>query len=87
MRDLVYLASTPDEFSRQVGLALEENDSVRRNRRREVARRESWASRADVITEALNTLVPFSPAPETSRQGTKEEPFEALPRRAILAQY
>ena len=45
MGDLVYLASTPDDFARQVGLALEENDPARRIRRREVARRESWAAR------------------------------------------
>jgi glycosyltransferase involved in cell wall biosynthesis len=45
-RDLVYLASTPAEFSQAVRTALAEDDPGKRETRREVARKSSWAERA-----------------------------------------
>ena len=52
MGDLVYLGSTPAEFARQVTRALEEDDPARRERRRQIALRESWTARAqDISTE------------------------------------
>ena len=53
MGDLVYVGATPDEFARQVGCALEENDPARQARRREVAQRESWSARAREIQSAF----------------------------------
>ncbi len=56
MGDLVYLASTPTEFSRQVGHALAENDPSRRIRRREIALLESWDARARDISDTFQWL-------------------------------
>jgi glycosyltransferase involved in cell wall biosynthesis len=53
MGDLVYVGATPEEFARQVGRALEENDPERQATRREIARRESWDARARDIEAAF----------------------------------
>ncbi|HWB97233.1 MAG TPA: glycosyltransferase [Bryobacteraceae bacterium] len=50
--DLVYVASSAAGFAMQVSHALAEQDPERRARRREVARRESWAARAEAIARA-----------------------------------
>jgi glycosyltransferase involved in cell wall biosynthesis len=54
--DLVYLASTGDEFASAVRRAAEENDPALAERRREVARRESWSKRASTILDELERL-------------------------------
>jgi glycosyltransferase involved in cell wall biosynthesis len=51
--DLVYTATTPVEFARQVGLALEEKSTRLRTTRREIATAESWSARA---TELLRLV-------------------------------
>ena len=56
MGDLVYLASTPPEFARQVGHALAEDDPGRRMRRREIALLESWDARARDISDEFQVL-------------------------------
>jgi glycosyltransferase involved in cell wall biosynthesis len=56
MGDLVYLASTPREFARQVGHALAEDDPARRMRRREIALLESWDARARDIADEFESL-------------------------------
>jgi len=56
MGDLVYLASTPPEFARQVGHALAEDDSGRRMRRRDIALLESWDARARDISGEFQSL-------------------------------
>jgi glycosyltransferase involved in cell wall biosynthesis len=56
MGDLVYLASTPTEFARQVGHALVEDDPGRRRRRREIALLESWDARARDISDEFQVL-------------------------------
>jgi glycosyltransferase involved in cell wall biosynthesis len=56
MGDLVYLASTPREFARQVGHALAEDDPARRMRRREIALLESWDARARDISDEFQAL-------------------------------
>lgn len=56
MGDLVYLASTPREFARQVGHALAEDDPARRMRRREIALLESWDARARDIADGFEFL-------------------------------
>ena len=56
MGDLVYLASTPAEFARQVGHALAEDDASRRMRRREIALLESWDARARDISDEFEWL-------------------------------
>ncbi len=53
MGDLVYVGATPEEFARQMGRALEENDPSRQARRREIAQRESWSARAREIQSAF----------------------------------
>jgi glycosyltransferase involved in cell wall biosynthesis len=50
MGDLVYVGTSPADFARQVGLALEEDDPRQRARRREIAVRESWIARAHDIS-------------------------------------
>jgi glycosyltransferase involved in cell wall biosynthesis len=56
MGELVYLGDSPGEFARQVGRALEEDDPSRRDRRREIARQESWEARARAIREEFGRL-------------------------------
>lgn len=56
MGDLVYLASTPTDFARQVGHALAEDDRSRRMRRREIALLESWDARARDISDECQSL-------------------------------
>jgi hypothetical protein len=58
MEELVYVGGVPEEFARQVGLALGEDDSGRRTRRREIARRESWTARACELSLAFEGLKP-----------------------------
>jgi glycosyltransferase involved in cell wall biosynthesis len=54
--DLVYTASTPKDFSAQVGRALAERDSGLRQARRDAAMRESWQSRAQQLLDAVETF-------------------------------
>ncbi len=56
MGDLVYLASTPTDFARQVGRALAEDDPGRRMRRRDLALLESWDARARDISDEFEWL-------------------------------
>jgi glycosyltransferase involved in cell wall biosynthesis len=55
MGDLVYVGASPEDFARQVGRALVENDPQRQARRREIAQRESWSSRAREIQSAFDS--------------------------------
>ena len=57
MGDLVYVGSSPAGFARQVGCAFEEDDPVRRARRREIAARENWTGRALDVSEAFGKLL------------------------------
>jgi glycosyltransferase involved in cell wall biosynthesis len=56
MGDLVYVGSSPADFARQVGRALEEDDPRQRARRREIAVRESWTARAHDISAEFAAL-------------------------------
>lgn len=58
MDELVYVGGSPEEFAEQVGRALGEDDPVRREQRREIARRESWAARAGELSAAFKSLKP-----------------------------
>jgi len=53
MGDLAYVARTPAEFASAVRRAMQENDAGRREQRLEVARQESWASRAGALAVRL----------------------------------
>ena len=63
MGNLVYLGGDPAEFARAVGQAVREDDPSRRARRREVAERESWESRARDIMARTESLLPPAPLP------------------------
>ena len=65
MGDLVYIGETPADFSRQVTRALAEEDSGLKARRRELASRESWVSRAYAISSQFESLVSPGPWPPT----------------------
>ena len=54
--DLVYFADGPEDFSAALGRAMEEAGPSRSDRRKEVARRESWADRAHELLTALRSL-------------------------------
>jgi glycosyltransferase involved in cell wall biosynthesis len=56
MGDLVYVGTSPADFARQVGRALEEDDLRQRARRREIAVRESWTARAHDISAEFAAL-------------------------------
>jgi len=51
--ELVYLASTPDEFADQLEHALAEDTNALRKRRRLVAESESWISRCKQLLHAV----------------------------------
>ena len=53
--DLVYFADGPQDFAAALGKAMEEDDAGLRERRKEVARRESWTHRAQELLAALRT--------------------------------
>lgn len=53
--ELVYLADGPEAFSVALGEAMEEADPARRERRMEIARRESWTARAHELLVALQS--------------------------------
>lgn len=57
---LVYLAESPDEFSRQIGRAAAENDQAMRRRRIEIARAESWDARVRAILDGIDRLYPVA---------------------------
>ena len=56
MGELVYTAGTPADFAAQVKRALAEDDPVRRDRRREIAMRESWTARARNLNAEFDAL-------------------------------
>jgi len=56
MGELVYVGGVPEEFARQVGRALGEDDSELRRRRKEIAQRESWTARAGELSLAFEGL-------------------------------
>jgi len=64
MGDLIYIGRSGREFGQQLSCALSEADPSRRNRRRELAQRESWTARARVITQVLDEIDPFPHFPQ-----------------------
>jgi glycosyltransferase involved in cell wall biosynthesis len=58
--ELVRLASGPEDFCRQLGLALSEDRSLAA-KRQTVARANSWKARVDAIENVLNSLRPAIP--------------------------
>lgn len=50
--ELVYTASTPEEFAAQLGAALGEEDSHREEARRRIALEQNWQSRCRLLLEA-----------------------------------
>ena len=54
--DLVYLASSPDQFVRQLEAAVTEEDRNLRRQRRRIAERESWQARAEVLSRHATRL-------------------------------
>jgi glycosyltransferase involved in cell wall biosynthesis len=67
MGDLVYLAGNPVEFASQVTRALEEDAPSRRARRKEIAARESWTSRARAISLQFHALMACRQVPCSKR--------------------
>ena len=55
-RDLLYLASTPEEFVHQLELAVRESDPAIRAKRRRVAETETWVKRCEDLCEALRKV-------------------------------
>ena len=66
MGDLVYVGTSPADFARQVGRALEEDDPRQRALRHEIAVRESWTARAHNISAEFAALS-FRPHPASVR--------------------
>lgn len=58
---LVRVAGSPAEFAAQVCAALGEDDVARRQSRRDFARRESWAARAQEIAGAIGRILEKAP--------------------------
>ena len=56
-RDLIYIASSPKEFSDMVGKALNEGKSNLKNRRLKAAKKNSWAVRVEEVWKILNRHV------------------------------
>ena len=52
-RDVIYVASSYDDFVKQVRLALQDKDSKARSTRKESVRNETWDSKAEQIREFI----------------------------------
>jgi glycosyltransferase involved in cell wall biosynthesis len=55
-RDCVRLAASPDEFVRLLKEALVENDAALREKRKQRARENSWAARAEEIMSVIERI-------------------------------
>jgi len=55
--DLTYLASSPAEFVRQIERAVAEDDQDLRSRRRDLAVREDWSQRTQMLVDAIEETV------------------------------
>jgi len=53
---LVYLATTPVDFVRQLEVAVSENDRALRHKRRRVAEDESWRKRCEVLVDVASRV-------------------------------
>jgi glycosyltransferase involved in cell wall biosynthesis len=60
-RDVLTIAHDPDEFVRRVAEATQDSDPALAERRRQVARENSWEHRAEVISEALEAVLRAKP--------------------------
>ncbi|HUF17879.1 MAG TPA: glycosyltransferase [Thermoanaerobaculia bacterium] len=56
--DLLYIASSQEDFLGKLDLALRENDPSLKARRLEVARANTWSARYETITRAISGVVP-----------------------------
>ena len=72
--DLVYIADSAQDFARQVSSALTEDDMGLRERRREVARGETWEQRADQLLKIAQTILP---GPDNPTAPTHRDPRRA----------
>jgi len=54
--DLVYLSDSPDDFVRQLEVAVAEDDSSRRARRKLAAESNSWLARCEQLNQRLELL-------------------------------
>lgn len=83
---LLYLADGPEEFIRQLGRALEEDDPQLRARRVELARQHTWDERLGRIEDALVDRVaaprrrpaPLEPHPDENRRRVTESAARRL---------
>jgi O-antigen biosynthesis protein len=55
--DIVYLATNSAEFARQVRRARDEDNSLRRAQRIQLARANSWQARADTVRNAIRAVL------------------------------
>ena len=69
--DLVYVASTPEQFVSQLEAAMDENDMSAALGRRVVAERESWTARCAAIASHFET----PPQERTAEPDTMARPF------------
>jgi glycosyltransferase involved in cell wall biosynthesis len=70
-KDLVYVASTPEQFVFQLEAAMDENDMSAALGRRVVAERESWTARCAAIASHFET----PPQEKTAEPDTTARPF------------
>ena len=59
-RDYLYLAADKEEFVLQLDAALQERDAAMVERRKELARRNSWQNRVGIIKDALAAATPLA---------------------------
>jgi len=57
--NLMYVASSPDDFARQVDLAVAERDPMLRSQRIDFARANTWAKRVEQIDQAVSVRYPL----------------------------
>jgi glycosyltransferase involved in cell wall biosynthesis len=57
-RELLYFASTPSEFARELRRAVAEDSPERQRARRAVAEQNTWERRLGELTELVDGLVP-----------------------------
>ena len=56
-RDILYMANNANSFSDKIGIALEENNKGLKNKRIEIAKRNTWEERGKVLNKWVNKIL------------------------------
>ncbi len=55
-RDLLYISKTAKEFIENISIAIQENDTIMRKRRRQFAKENTWTVRVNMLLDLIDSL-------------------------------